>query len=69
MGCEEKQRLVGDYEAATRQFAGSVTELNRKLGISPTAEYERLRRIVDEARVRSEQARLALEQHTAAHSC
>ncbi len=69
MACEEKARLVSEYEAATTRFAGSVTELQRKMGTSPKSEYDRLQRAADEARVKSEQARLALEQHVAAHRC
>ena len=69
MACEEKARLVSEYEAATTKFAGTVTELQRKMGTSPKAEYERLARASDDARVKSEQARLALEQHVAAHRC
>jgi len=39
------------------------------MGVSPKDEYERLQRVSEEWRVRSEQARLALEQHIAAHRC
>ena len=67
MACEEKARVVSEYEAATTRFASSVTELQRKMGTSPESEYDRLQRDADEARVKSEQARLALEQHVAAH--
>ena len=69
MACEEKARLVADYEAATKRFSASVTNLQRKMGTSPKGEYDRLQRISDEARVKSEQSRLALEQHVAAHRC
>jgi hypothetical protein len=37
------------------------------MGTSLRPEYERLSRASDDARVKSEQARLALEQHIAAH--
>jgi hypothetical protein len=67
--CEEKARLVTEYETATKKFAGTVTELQRKMGTSQKAEYERRSRASDDARVKSEQARLALEQHIAAHGC
>lgn len=67
--CEEKARLAAEYELATGKFAAAVTELNQKIGISPRDEYERLDRAANESRVRSEQARLALEQHVAAHRC
>ncbi len=68
MACEEKARLAGEYEAATTRFAASVAELNRKMGTSPV-EYDRLRRLSEESRVKSEQARLALEEHAAVHGC
>jgi hypothetical protein len=69
VACEEKARLLAEYEAATVTFAASVTELHRKMGTSPKADYDRLQRVTDEARVKSEQARLALEQHVASHRC
>lgn len=67
--CEEKKRLAAEYEATTARFAESVRELNRKMGTSPKSEYDRLQRASDEARIKSEQARLALEQHVADHGC
>jgi hypothetical protein len=67
--CEEKDRLTSEYEGATTTFAQSVQELQRKTGTSPKPEYERLHRVTEEWRVKSEQARLALEQHIAAHGC
>ena len=69
MGCEEKSRLAAEYEGATGKFASAVTELQRKTGTSPKKEYERLDRAANEARVKSEHARLALEQHIATHGC
>jgi hypothetical protein len=69
MPCEEKARLVMEYDAATTAFCEAVTELHRKIGTSPKEEYKRLERISTEARVKSEQARLALEQHISTHRC
>jgi hypothetical protein len=62
-------RLAQDYEAATSKFAEAVRQLQHNIGTSTSAEYERLQRLSEEARVKSEQARLALEQHLAAHEC
>ncbi len=59
---EEKARLVAEYGAATKKFSGAVAELQRKMGTSPKDEYERLSRVSDDARLKSEQARLGLEQ-------
>lgn len=69
MACEEKQLLGSEYEAATKNFSRAVSELQQNMGVSSKAEYERLARASDEARVKSEQARLALEQHISAHRC
>jgi hypothetical protein len=69
VNCEEKARLAKEYDAATAAFSETVTELNRKLGTSPKEEYKRLERISTDARVKSEQTRLALEQHIVAHGC
>ena len=69
MICEEKTRLAAEYEVATGQFAVAVTEFHRRMGTSPKKEYERLNRAANDARLKSEQARLALEQHVANHLC
>jgi len=69
MNCEEKSRLAIEYEASTMKFSEAVTELRKKMGTSAKDEYQRLDRAANEARVKSEQARLALEQHIAAHRC
>jgi hypothetical protein len=69
MSCEEKNRLATEYDTATSKFSEAVSELHRRMGTSPKDEYDRLERASNEARVRSEQARLALEQHVAAHCC
>jgi Aminoacyl tRNA synthetase class II, N-terminal domain len=69
MSCEEKARLVQEYDVATLEFSGTVKELHQRMGTSPKEEYKRLAQISNEARVKSEQARQALEQHIAAHGC
>jgi hypothetical protein len=67
--CEEKARLVKQYNAATAEFSEAVKQLHRRIGTSPKEEYARLERISSQARVKSEQARLALEKHIATHGC
>ena len=61
--------MAAEYEEATSKFAAAVTELRRRIGISPEKEYRQLDRAANEARVKSEQARLAFELHIAAHRC
>ena len=67
--CIEKRRLVETYQQATARFSKQLTILNERLGTSPRDEYDELRRAVDTERMRSEQARLALEQHVADRGC
>jgi hypothetical protein len=67
--CNVKVRLAAQYESATAVFSGAVTELRRKVGTSSTEEYDRLGRLADDARVKSERARLELESHIAEHRC
>jgi len=69
VSCEEKTRLLKQYDDATSTFSEAVQELHRKIGTSPKEEYRRLERLSSDARVKSEQARLALEQHIATHRC
>jgi hypothetical protein len=69
MSCEEKARLLRKYNVPTAGFSETVKELHRRMGTTPKEEYIRLTQISNEARLQSEQARLALEQHIAVHGC
>jgi len=69
MRCEIKFGLITDYETATTVFSEAVTELRRRIGTSTKEEYDRIARDANDARVKSEQARLALERHVAEHRC
>jgi ATP-dependent helicase YprA (DUF1998 family) len=67
--CDEKARLAQDYGLATMYFAEAVKELHQRMGTSPKEEYARLDRAANEARIQSEHARLALEEHIGEHQC
>ncbi len=67
--CEEKIHLTTEYSNRTLAFSDAVSELHQKVGNYTKEEFARLQRVTDEMRVKCEQARLALEQHTAAHNC
>jgi hypothetical protein len=67
--CVEKLRLAREYQMAASAFSAAVKELQQKIGTSPREEYARLDRVANDARVKCEYARLALEQHIAAHGC
>ena len=68
-GCDEKAKLLKEYDRATAMFSKAVATLNAKMGTSPKAVYDGLRMAADEARMKSEHARLALERHSAEHGC
>ncbi len=69
MSCGEKNRLLVEYSAATDAFSTAVQELRKRIGTSSREEHQRLERVTVEARVKSEQTRLALEEHVVTHGC
>jgi hypothetical protein len=69
MNCDVKVQLTDQYEAAKALFSEAVTELRRRIGTSAKEDHDRLARAANDARFKSEQARLALEQHVAEHRC
>jgi hypothetical protein len=69
MACEQKARLTAAYEAAAKRFSAAVTELQRKMGTSPRAAYQRLMLASEDARTQAERARIALEEHIGKHDC
>jgi hypothetical protein len=64
-----KTRLTVEYEATTALFSEAVTELRKNIGTSSKEDYDRLGRVANDARLKSEQARLVLEEHIAEHRC
>jgi hypothetical protein len=69
MDCPKKQTLLADYQSATVRYAAAVDRLHTQRATSTREEYEALRRATEEERMRSERARLTLEEHVAAHGC
>jgi hypothetical protein len=67
--CAEKARLLRLYETHTTAFATAVTTLNERMGTASREQYDDLRRRVEEERLASEPARLAVEEHVARHGC
>jgi hypothetical protein len=55
-------------QEATRVYSDSVTELNARIGCSSRAEYEGLRRAVEDARKNSTPLK-TLDDHVADHNC
>ena len=67
--CADKAGLLKDYQEKTAAFSESVDRLQELRGTSPLSEYQRMQRRTEEARIKSEQARHALEEHIAQHRC
>jgi hypothetical protein len=69
MICEEKLRLLREYDTATKGLSTAVTKLSSQIGTSPKAEYEKLRVASDERRIGAERARQKLNRHVENHGC
>ena len=67
MSCEEKERLLKEYQGTTRAFAASVDELHWRMGTSSLVEYQQHQRTTEQSRLKSDLARL--EHHVATHQC
>ena len=67
--CDEKRRLLRGYQEATRIYSDAVTELNARIGCSSRAEYEGLRRAVEDERKNSAVALKTLDDHVGDHGC
>jgi len=64
--CEEKSRLMRQYQCATQRFSAAVSKLTGE--ISET-EYYSLLQIADRERMETMQARARLNGHVAEHGC
>lgn len=67
--CEEKTRLLVAYQTATEKYSTAVSELVKKMGITPKPDYDKLHRLAEQARYESLDARDRLERHTEEHGC
>ena len=68
-GCPVKEQLLHAYEATVSEYSRSVSVLKSRLGILSRDEYLKIQRFTEEARVRAEEARLALQKHVQEHDC
>ena len=67
--CEEKRRLLMEYDAATQAYFRAMNDLRAKMGTSPKKLYDGLFQTTETARARSELARTTLLQHIGDHNC
>ena len=67
--CEEKTKLLFEYQQATAQYSKAVSALTRNIGLVPKNEYDRLRTATERARQLTQIARENLQTHTHKHQC
>ena len=67
--CDEKLRLVLEWNMATEHYSDAVTNLNAKTGISAHREYEQMKRVVDDRRNVMDRARITFDKHVSDHGC
>jgi hypothetical protein len=69
VSCEEKTRLLNDYDHLESAFSATVSDLAKLAGTTTKHEYEVLKARTDLARGYAEKARKAFEEHVAEHGC
>jgi hypothetical protein len=67
--CEEKTLLSRVYSFAASDYGRAVMVLHERVGKLTKRDYEDIRSFSDKARETAEQARAALDKHTAEHGC
>jgi hypothetical protein len=66
---KNKYRLLDLYKASVSAHSVAVSDLSLTHGIVFQLEYERLAKLLDEARVETEMGSQALFEHTREHGC
>jgi hypothetical protein len=67
--CAKGLDLLAAFNRAAIAYSESVSQMNRRIGISPPWEFESLRLDSEAARRNAELARQALEAHQREHHC
>lgn len=67
--CQERERLAHLYAMATSSYGRALDVLQRQTGVLGKTKYEELSDFAETARTEVEEARAALDLHTADHGC
>jgi hypothetical protein len=67
--CDEKVRLVLEWNRATEHYSDAVTNLNAVTGISAHQEYEQMKHIVEARRGVVDRAHFRFDKHVSDHGC
>ena len=65
--CNEKAALLDAYSTATAEYSRAVLYLSA--GITSNSGYHELRQLSEVARMKTEAARVALDNHIVEHAC
>ncbi|HYP07675.1 MAG TPA: hypothetical protein VER03_15685 [Bryobacteraceae bacterium] len=67
--CTEKSRLLYKYDAVLAEYSRTVSFLYKRVGVLRKEAYREISDFTDDARLRCEEARIALEEHIREHGC
>jgi hypothetical protein len=67
--CKDKASLIEAYQQATKVYAEAVADLNHRIGTSSREQFDRLRRVAEDARQMANKALKELDGHIADHDC
>ena len=67
--CDERNRLLSEYRAATERYSAAVAELTHRIGISSIDDYQKLHAAAEAALASSNEARDRVAHHLAEHHC
>ncbi len=67
--CAERERLWRLYHFAVSDYSRATKVFETRKGVVSKADYDRLRKFIEESRLKSEEYRIALEKHCAEHGC
>lgn len=67
--CDVKAKLLRAYSFAAADYSRAVLVLNEHIGTLRKDQYEKLRQFSEDAWRTTDEARIALERHTAEHGC
>ena len=67
--CAEKTRLLYKYDAVLAEYSRTVSFIYKRVGVLRKEAYREISDFTDDARLRCETARVALEDHIRQHGC
>jgi hypothetical protein len=69
MPCKKKELLWVKYGETIAIFADIVVKLQKQMGMLSKAEYDLRLQLAEDARIKSEEARIEFDRHVREHQC